>query len=129
MISFLFGIKHQPTIAKAIKSVLKSLDPFVSKYTGFGHITRDEVMEKHSSPYYNCVLGLPLSSLPLTMDGTYIYIQVRKLHIETNNSQRRSIVRNVTYNFVETGGLCWTTEILGKLQETKPWKTYDDDLP
>jgi hypothetical protein len=83
MIAFLFGIKHQPTISKTFKSVLKSLDPFVANYTGFGHLSREEVMEKHGSPYYNCVLGLPLSSLPLILDGTYIYIQVEKLKVKS----------------------------------------------
>jgi hypothetical protein len=73
----LFGIRNQSTISTTIDAVLSALEVgFVKERTGFGHISRQEIIEKHSSPYTNVVLGLHHESLPIVMDGTYLYVQV-----------------------------------------------------
>jgi hypothetical protein len=60
-----------------IDTVLSALEErFVKERTGFGHISRQQIVEKHSSPYTNVVLGLHHESLPIVMDGTYLYVQV-----------------------------------------------------
>lgn len=76
VLSVLFNIKNQCTISRIIKTVMKSLKKnFVPKYHGYNHISREDILQKHSSDYFSKMLNTNDDNLVLILDGTYFYIE------------------------------------------------------
>ena len=66
------------SIGRALSSARKALTKdFTPKYIGFQHVTREEVVMKHTRPLANTLFGGNTSPPPaiLVIDGTYIYIE------------------------------------------------------
>lgn len=87
ILSTIFNISKS-SLRRAIASVRKSLvASFVPQNLGLQHISREEVIEKHTKPLAQTLFGdIGNSQVILVLDGTYIYIQ------KSNNFhfQRRS---------------------------------------
>nr|XP_022290376.1 LOW QUALITY PROTEIN: uncharacterized protein LOC111102014 [Crassostrea virginica] len=87
MLSTIFNISKS-SLRRAIASVRQSLvASFVPQNLGLQHVSREEVIEKHTRPLAQTLFGsLHNSEAILVLDGTYIYIQ------KSNNFQfqRRS---------------------------------------
>ncbi|OXA46688.1 hypothetical protein Fcan01_18211 [Folsomia candida] len=76
VLAFLFGIKNQSTVSESISAVLDALmSTFVPLHSGYNHITREDLHEKHMRRFYTEILGVPPESLILILDGTYIFTQ------------------------------------------------------
>ena len=61
---------------------------FVPHYLGLEHLTRQDVIDKHTSPIASRLLTEGQVPCLLVLDGTYLYIQVkyaRKFLFVTNN--------------------------------------------
>jgi len=89
MICLLFGIQKQERVSATLEAALSALEKdFIPKYLGLSHITREELLEKHSVPAFDKLLlsrvddeeGAPLEDkrLQLIFDATYLYIQKPK---------------------------------------------------
>lgn len=76
LLSTLFNIAKS-SIQKAISSARKDLmNNFTHKYIGFHHITRQEVIQKHTTHLAQSLFGtIDNNTAILVLDGTYIYIQ------------------------------------------------------
>ena len=87
MFSTIFNISKS-SLRRAITSVRQSLvASFVPQNLGLQHVSREEVIEKHTRPLAQTLFGsFHNSEAILVLDGTYIYIQ------KSNNFQfqRRS---------------------------------------
>ncbi|OXA46405.1 hypothetical protein Fcan01_18813 [Folsomia candida] len=73
VLAFLFGIKNQSTVSESISAVLDALlSTFVPLHSGYNHITREDLHEKHMRKFYTEILGVPPESLILILDDGYI---------------------------------------------------------
>lgn len=76
VIAFLFGIRDQPVVHRAISAVREALlETFVPQYHGFNHISRESLLQEHSRLFFNKVLGIDTQKLVVILDGTYLYTQ------------------------------------------------------
>lgn len=51
---------------------------FVAEHLGFGHITREQIIQEHTRPLAQTILGDTVSQPAiLVLDGTYIYIYTK----------------------------------------------------
>ncbi|XP_062596569.1 uncharacterized protein LOC134258027 [Saccostrea cucullata] len=76
ILSTLFNISKS-SIHRAVTSVRTALmnGGFVRENLGFGHVTREEVIQEHTRPLAQTILGDAVSQQAiLVLDGTYIYI-------------------------------------------------------
>ena len=76
LLSTLFNIEKS-SVRRAVATARKSLSlNFTPKYVGFGHITRDGIINNHTRPLAQELFGdMVHSKAILVIDGTYIYIQ------------------------------------------------------
>ena len=76
ILSTLFGIKKQ-SCSIAIHAARSALmTGFVPKYLGFGHITRKDVIESHTSTFAKVLFGVDKEDTAICVaDGTSIYIE------------------------------------------------------
>ncbi|KAK3109068.1 hypothetical protein FSP39_022182 [Pinctada imbricata] len=75
LLSTLFNISKS-SIKRAIATVRKTLSAsFVPYYIGFQHISRQDVITKHTRPLAEQIFGENGLQVVLVLDGTYIYIQ------------------------------------------------------
>ncbi|CAF1173234.1 unnamed protein product [Didymodactylos carnosus] len=84
----LFGLEEKMQISRILDSTCSALGQyFVPKHLGFGHITRTDVIQKHTRPLAQQLLvdDDPTKAI-IILDGTYVCIQ--KSH--NNVLQRRS---------------------------------------
>lgn len=52
---------------------------FVAEHLGFGHITREQIIQEHTRPLVKTILGDRVSQPAiLVLDGTFIYIYTHK---------------------------------------------------
>lgn len=81
MLACMFQIEDKRTISRIINSARQAiLQKFVSGNLGFEHITREDVMSQHTTtiarePMYG---DDNADTAILVIDGTYVYIQVKK---------------------------------------------------
>ena len=76
ILSILFGIKKQSSskVIHAARSAL--MTDFVPKYLGFGHITRKDITESHTSTFAKVLFGGDKEDTAVYVaDGTCIYIE------------------------------------------------------
>ena len=72
------GINSKRQMSHIISSARVALaQHFVPCYLGLAHLTRQEVIDKHTSPIASRLLTYDRDSCILVLDGTYLYIQVR----------------------------------------------------
>ena len=57
---------------------------FVPHYLGLAHISRQEIIKKHTSPIAARLLTENRNPCILVLDGTYLYIQVRLVFYNTD---------------------------------------------
>ncbi|XP_062596761.1 uncharacterized protein LOC134258244 [Saccostrea cucullata] len=77
MLATLFNMKKWQ-VRRAVSSARRSLmKDFVPQNLGFGHISRDDVIQKHTRPLAQELFSPGMTETPalLVLDGTYIYIQ------------------------------------------------------
>lgn len=80
------GVHSKRQISRIIASVRVALaEHFVPSYLGLSHITRQDVIDKHTSPIANRLLADGRDPCILVLDGTYLYIQVRHRKYSTYN--------------------------------------------
>mgnify|MGYP003692050027 CR=1 FL=1 len=75
-----FGINRGFSISNIVKTVRKALlKDFFPHYMGFDHITRNEIIDKHTTIFARELLafGNPNAAI-LLLDGTYIYMYIEK---------------------------------------------------
>jgi hypothetical protein len=78
VLASLVGINNRRQMSRIITSVrLALVRYFVPHYLGLAHITRQEVIDKHTSPIASRLLSDDRNPCILVLDGTYLYIQVR----------------------------------------------------
>ena len=79
LLSTLFSISLS-SLRRGLSSVRKCfMDEFVPRHLGFGHVTRDDIICKHTTPIAQRMFGMQEDGdhpkMILVLDGTYIYVQ------------------------------------------------------
>ncbi|XP_062589596.1 uncharacterized protein LOC134251226 isoform X2 [Saccostrea cucullata] len=75
MLSTILNVSKS-SIHRAIAVVRRTLmETFVPKNVGFQHISREDVIQKHTRPLAESLFGGTGTQALLVLDGTYIYIQ------------------------------------------------------
>ena len=78
VLASILGIDNKRKVSDIMHSVRTALIRyFVPNYLGLAHITRQEVIKKHTSPIATRLLSENRNPCILVLDGTYLYIQVR----------------------------------------------------
>ena len=73
----MIGINSKRQMGRIISGVRMALTKhFVPRYLGLAHITRQDVINKHTSPIGSRLLAEDRDQCILVFDGTYRYIQV-----------------------------------------------------
>ena len=73
------GVDSKRQISRIISNARVALaQHFVSVYLGLSHITRQDIINKHTSPIASRLLAEGRDSCILVLDGTYLYIQVSR---------------------------------------------------
>ena len=71
------GIDSKRQMDRIISGVRMALTQhFVPRYLGLAHITRQDVINKHTSPITSRLLAEDRDQCILVLDGMYLYIQV-----------------------------------------------------
>lgn len=74
----LVGIDNKRQISRIISNARVALvQNFVPHYLGLAHLTRQDVIDTHTSPIASRLLTEGRNPCILVLDGTYLYIQVR----------------------------------------------------
>ncbi|CAF3854928.1 unnamed protein product [Rotaria sp. Silwood1] len=73
----LFGLQNKRQVTRILESANIALTQhFVSKYLGFHHITREQVLKEHTRPLAQQLLAdNDANKAIIILDGTYVYIQ------------------------------------------------------
>jgi len=78
ILASLVGIDNKRQMARIISNARVALaQHFVPHYLGLVHLTRQDVIDKHTSPIASRLLTEGRDPCILVLDGTYLYIQVR----------------------------------------------------
>ena len=80
LLALLFEQSDKRAVARSLESARKALmDDFVSKNLGFRHVRRDEIIQHRTSSIARKLMCNDDSDTAIVVvDGTYLYIQVRK---------------------------------------------------
>jgi hypothetical protein len=82
VLTTIFQFSNAKAVSRTITTVRQAmLTNFVPHYLGFNHISRQEVIHKHSSPLATQLLSDKPNTVVLVIDGTYLYIQVCNVHL------------------------------------------------
>lgn len=80
LLAILFQLPNKRTVARAIKSTRSALmNLFVPKNVGFEHVSRDEIIHRHTSSIARKLLCDDDTDI-IVADGSYLYIQVRRIY-------------------------------------------------
>ena len=80
VLASMLGIDNKRKVSDIIHSARMALMKFfVPHYLGLKHITRQEVIQKHTSNIATQLLTENRNPCILVLDGTYLYIQVRSI--------------------------------------------------
>jgi hypothetical protein len=77
----MFELPDKRVVSRIIGSARKAIvEDFVPYNLGFGHVTRQEIIDRHTTTVARELMcgGGGDDTAILVIDGTYIYIQVRK---------------------------------------------------
>ena len=78
VLASLIGIDNKRQMGRIISNAWVALvQNFVPHYLGLAHLTRQNVIDNHTSPIANRLLTESRDPCILVLDGTYLYIQVR----------------------------------------------------
>ena len=107
VLTTIFQISNPKAVSRNITAVRQAmLTHFVLYYFGFNHISRQEVINNHSSPLVTQLLTGKPNTVVLVIDGTDLYIQVRNvLTILRHTSEQfsmRNQIRRYCYAYVPT---------------------------
>ncbi|CAF4392192.1 unnamed protein product [Rotaria sp. Silwood2] len=92
VLTTIFQFSNSQAVSRTLAAVRQAmLTHFVPHYLGFNHISRQEVIDNHSSPLATQLLTDKPNTVVLVIDGTYLYIQVR-------NKSRNNELQRRTYN-------------------------------
>lgn len=77
----MFQLPDKREVSRVINSARKALvEDFVPYNLGFGHVTRQELIERHTTTIARELMcGGGDDTAIVVIDGTYIYIQVRNI--------------------------------------------------
>lgn len=80
LLTYMFNLPDKRTVSRIINSARQAASStFVSQNLGFSHITRDDVIDNHTSTFARQLISDGSDSTAIVViDGTYIYIQVNK---------------------------------------------------
>jgi hypothetical protein len=77
VLTTIFQFSNPKAVARTLTAVRQAmLSHFVPHYLGFNHISRQDVINNHSSPLAHRLLTEEANTAVLVIDGTYLYIQV-----------------------------------------------------
>jgi hypothetical protein len=102
----MFELYDKRLVSRIINSARKAMvEDFVPYNLGFGHITRQEIIDRHTTTIARELMcGGGDDTAIVVIDGTYIYIQVRK-YLST-------IILNHLLLFSEVPKQCVSTKIV-----------------
>ena len=88
VLTTIFQFANPQAVSRTLCAVRQAmLSNFVPHYLGFNHISRQDVINNHSSPLATRLLTKHSNTAVLVIDGTYLYIQVcnvvKKSELET----------------------------------------------
>ena len=107
VLTTIFQFSNPKAVSRTITAVRQAmLTHFVPHYLGFNHISRQEVINNHSSPLATRLLTDKPNTVVLVIDGTYLYIQVHNIltilqHTSEQFSMRNQI-RRYCYAYIPT---------------------------
>ena len=85
ILATMLGIDNKRKVSDIIHSTrLALVKYFVLHYLGLAHISRQEIIKKHTSPIAARLLTENRNPCILVLDGTYLYIQVRLVFYNTD---------------------------------------------
>lgn len=77
VLTTIFQFSNPKAVSRTLTAVRQAmLTHFVPYYLGFNHISRQEVIDNHSSPLATRLLTDKPNTVILVIDGTYLYVQV-----------------------------------------------------
>lgn len=80
----MFDLPDKRVVSRIINSARKAIiENFVPYNLGFGHVTRQEIIDRHTTTIAGELMcgGGGDDTAIIVIDGTYIYIQVRKYFV------------------------------------------------
>ena len=91
VLAAMVGVSDKRQMSLIISSARDALvQHFVPNYLGLRHLTREEVIEKHTSPIASRLLTEGRNPCILVLDGTYLSIQVRYISDSFFSERSRS---------------------------------------
>jgi hypothetical protein len=92
VLAAMVGVSDKRRMGHIISSARDAVvQDFVPHYLGLRHLTRDDVIEKHTSPIASRLLTEGRNPCILVLDGTYLFIQVR--YVSDSFLNERSLSR------------------------------------
>ena len=81
LLACMFQLPNKRTVSRIIDSARQAISKdFVPSNLGFGHVTRQDVIDHHTTTIARELMcGDGSNTAIVVIDGTYIYIQVRKI--------------------------------------------------
>lgn len=81
LLAIIFQLPNRRAVARSIESARRALmNTFVWKNVGFNHVGRDEIIHQHTSSIARKLLcDDDQETAIVVVDGTYLYIQVRRI--------------------------------------------------
>jgi hypothetical protein len=84
VLTTIFQFSNSKAVSRTLTAVRQAmLLNFVPHYLGFDHVSRQDVINKHSSPLAQRLLSEKPDTVVLVIDGTYLYVQVCKIHLSS----------------------------------------------
>ncbi len=82
VLTTMFQFSNPMAVSRTLATVRQAmLSNFVPRYLGFSSISRQEVINNHSSPLATRLLTDNQDTVVLVVDGTYLYVQVRNVSL------------------------------------------------
>lgn len=77
VLTTIFQFSNPKAVSRTLSAVREAMvSNFVPRYVGFNNITRQDIIDHHSSGLATRLLSADLNSVVLVVDGTYLYVQV-----------------------------------------------------
>jgi hypothetical protein len=82
VLTTIFQFSNAKAVSRTLSTVRQAMiSEFVPLYVGFNNITRQDIINNHSSPLATRLLSADPNSVVLVIDGTYLYMQVCSIRI------------------------------------------------
>jgi len=77
VLTTIFQFSNFQAVSRTLSAVREAMvSKFVPRYVGFNNISRQDIIDHHSSPLATRLLSADPNSVVLVVDGTYLYVQV-----------------------------------------------------